>query len=288
MLRTLLKEPLVHFLALGLVIFAVYHVLDRSDQPKPDKIVVTQARIEQLSGLFAKTWQRPPTAPELKGLIDDYVKEEILYREALALGLDTDDTVIRRRLRQKMEFLNDAAIGSLTPADEELQAYLNANPSKFEIVPQIAFEQVFLNPKRRGDRIEEDATFLLQTLKNNVSADAATLGDSTMLPYELGPASTRMISRTFGRQFANAINELAPGPWTGPVKSTYGTHLVRIKEREPGRIPALSEVRDAVKREWTQEHRKKREAERFAELLKRYEVSIERQPNAADKSEASE
>jgi len=287
-LRVLLKEPLVHFLALGLIIFAVYHVLNSADQPKPDKIVVTRARIEQLSGLFAKTWQRPPTAAELKGLIDDYVKEEILYREALALGLDTDDTVIRRRLRQKMEFLNDSAIGSLTPADKELQVYLKANRSKFAIEPQIAFEQVFLNPARRGDRIEEDAASLLEALNTDAAADATTLGDSSLLPYELGPTSPTEISRTFGPQFAKAINEMAPGPWTGPVKSTFGTHLVRISKREPGRIPALREVRGAVKREWTQAQRKKREAERFTELLKRYEVSIERQPNAAERQEASE
>ncbi len=288
MLRALLKEPLVHFLALGLIIFAVYHLLNRSNQPEPDKIVVTQARIEQLSGLFTKTWQRPPTAAELKGLIDDYVKEEILYREALTLGLDIDDTVIRRRMRQKMEFLSDAVIRSLTPADEELQAYLRANPSKFEIEPQIAFEQVFLNPDRRGDRIEEDAASILEALNSHAPGDATTLGDATLLPYELGATSTKRISQTFGPQFAKAVDLLAPGAWTGPIKSTFGMHLVRVNKREPGRVPALSEVRDAVKREWTQEQRKKLEDKHFAELLKRYKVSIERQPNAAAEPEASQ
>ena len=288
MLKTFLKEPLVHFLALGLIVFAVYHVLNRSNQPKPDKIVVTQARIEQLTGLFAKTWQRPPTAAELKGLIDDYVKEEILYREALALGLDIDDTVIRRRMRQKMEFLSDAVIDLLTPADEELQRYLNANPSKFEIAPQIAFEQVFLNPDSRGDRIEEDAASILEALNSHAPGDATTLGDATLLPYELGATSAKRISQTFGPQFAKAVDLLAPGGWTGPIKSTFGMHLVRVNKREPGRIPALSEVRHAVKREWTQEQRKKLEDKHFAELLKRYKVSIERQPNATAEPEASQ
>jgi len=285
MMRALLKEPLVHFLVLGLIIFAVYHALNRSNEQEPDKIVVTQARIEQLAGLFAKTWQRPPIAAELKGLIDDYVKEEILYREALALGLDNDDTVIRRRLRQKMEFLSDTVIGALNPTDEELETYLKSNMSKFELDPQIAFEQVFLNPERRGDQIEEDAASILEALNTNASADAAKLGDATLLPLELDLTSATRISQTFGPQFAKAIDQLTPGAWGGPIKSTFGTHLVRVNKREPGRVPALNEVRAAVKREWATEQRKKLEDRRFTELLKRYDVSIERQPNSATSPE---
>jgi hypothetical protein len=285
MLRALLKEPLVHFLVLGLIIFAVYHALNRSNEQEPDKIVVTQARIEQLAGLFAKTWQRPPIAAELKGLIDDYVKEEILYREALALGLDNDDTVIRRRLRQKMEFLSDTVIGALNPTDEELETYLKSNMSKFELDPQIAFEQVFLNPERRGDQIEEDAASILEALNTNASADAAKLGDATLLPLELDLTSATRISQTFGPQFVKAIDQLAPGAWGAPIKSTFGTHLVRVNKREPGRVPALNEVRAAVKREWATEQRKKLEDKRFAELLKRYDVSIERQLNSTTSAE---
>jgi hypothetical protein len=270
MLRALLKEPLVHFLVLGLIIFVVYHALNRSNEQEPDKIVVTQARMEQLAGLFAKTWQRPPTATELKGLIDDYVKEEILYREALALGLDNDDTVIRRRLRQ---------------TDEELETYLESNMSKFELDSQIAFEQVFLNPERRGDQIEEDAASILEALNSNASADAANLGDATLLPLELDLTSATRIGQTFGPQFAKAVDQLTPGAWGGPIKSTFGTHLVRVNKREPGRVPALNEVRAAVKREWATEQRKKLEDKRFAELLKRYDVSIERQLNSTTSAE---
>jgi len=288
MMKALLREPLVHFLALGLIVFAVYHVLNRSNQPAPDEIVVTQARLEQLAGLFAKTWQRPPSAAELKGLVDDYVKEEVFYREALTLGLDDDDTVIRRRLRQKMEFLSDAVVGALTPDEEELAAYLKANAGKFELDPQIALEQVFLNMERRGDRIEEDAASILEVLNSNASADAATIGDATLLPFELDLTSLSRIGQTFGPQFAKAIDQLAPGAWTGPVKSTYGMHLVRINKREPGRVPALSEVRGAVEREWSTEQRKKLEDKRFSELLKRYDVSIERAHNSVTSPKPSQ
>ena len=288
MKRALLKEPLVHFLALGLIVFAVYHVLNRSNQAEPDKIVVTQARIEQLAGLFAKTWQRPPTAAELKGLIDDHVKEEVFYREALALGLDDDDTVIRRRLRQKMEFISDAVVGALKPDEEELEAYLKTNPGKFELDPQIALEQVFLNPERRGDRIEADAASILEVLNSNGSADAATIGDATLLPFELDLTSSSRIGQTFGPKFAKAIEQLAPGTWSGPVKSAFGMHLVRVNKREPGRVPALGEVRGAVKREWSAEQRKKLEDKRYSELLKRYKVSIELPSNSVTSPEPSQ
>ena len=281
MLRALLKEPLVHFLGLGLAVFAVYYILDRPDQPQQGEIVVTQARIEQLAGLFAKTWQRPPSAEELKGLIDDYVKEEVLYREALALGLDKDDTVVRRRLRQKMEFLSHMVLGTLTPKDAELDAYLKANPTKFERDPQIAFDQVFLDPARHGERIDEDVASILEVLRSDPSADPATFGDATLLPHELGMTSSTKIGQTFGPEFAQAIIRIEPGAWSDPVKSSFGLHLVRVNAREPGRIPNLDGARDAVKREWMADQRKQLEGKRLAELLKRYDVSIERRPNPA-------
>ena len=157
MLGRVLREPLTHFIGLALAIFLLYGVVNRSAEPKADEIVVTSAKIEQLGGLFTKTWQRPPSAQELKGLIDDYVKEEIYNREALLLGLDRDDTVIRRRLRQKMEFLVDAEVDAMTPTDAELEVYLKANADQFRIAPMMAFEQIYLSPEKRGDRIDADA-----------------------------------------------------------------------------------------------------------------------------------
>ena len=126
-LRRLLKEPLIRFAVLGLLIFAVNGLVNRAASPPPDKIVVTSPKIEQLASLFANTWQRPPSAAELKGLIDDYVKEEIYVREAVKLGIDQDDSVIRRRLRQKMEFFDDDLANSLAPTDDELETYLRTH-----------------------------------------------------------------------------------------------------------------------------------------------------------------
>jgi len=275
LLKRLLKEPLFHFFLLALLIFAVYGVVGPTGVGKPDNIVVTAPKIEQLAAIFAKTWQRPPTAQELKGLIDDFVKEEIYTREALALGLDKDDTVIRRRLRQKMEFMNDANVDALVPTDAELEAYLKANPATFAVDPMTAFQQVFLNPQLHGDKVEQDTAAIFAALQATPPADATTLGDATLLPSELPLTAMSTISQTFGQEFTDALDKVAPDQWTGPLMSGYGLHIVNVSKRQAGRVPALGEVRDAVVREWTNAKRKELGEARFNDLLKRYHVTIE-------------
>ncbi len=275
MLKRLLKEPLTHFIALALVIFVAYDVLGPSGGEKPDRLVVTGPKIEQIAAVFTKTWQRAPTVVELKGLIDDYVKEEIYVREASALGLDKDDTVIRRRLRLKMEFLNDAETDALTPTEADLETYLKAHPGDFEIEPMMAFQQVFLNPDRHGDKIDQDAAAILEVLLTRPATDPTTLGDASLLPAELPLTSKMSIGQTFGADFAAALDKAAPGQWTGPIRSGFGVHLIRVSERKAGRVPALDEVHDAVAREWTNAKRKELADRRFDALLKHYEVTIE-------------
>ena len=275
MLKRLLQEPLIHFMAFALVIFGVYALISPQRENAPGQILITSGKIDQIASLFAKTWQRQPTVIELKGLIDDYVKEEIYYREAKELGLDTDDTVIRRRLRSKMEFLNDSEVDSLSPSDSELEKYLKAHASKFEIDATMAFQQIFLNPDRHGDKIGQDAAAILQVLQTNPATDPATLGDPSLLPPELPLTSKTSIGQTFGAEFADALDMVKPGQWTGPLKSGLGLHIVRVAERKAGRIPDLREVRDDVVREWSHDKRKELEDSRLQELLKRYDVTIE-------------
>jgi hypothetical protein len=275
MLRRIVKEPLTHFLALALIIFVAYGLLNPSEHKRPDRIVITGAKIEQLAAFFTSTWQRPPTVSELKGLVDDYLKEEIYYREALLLGLDKDDTIIRRRLRNKMEFLNQAEADSANPTQSELEAFLTANPKKFEIGSAIAFRHVFLSPEKRGDKISVDAAALLTRLLSNPEVALDTLGDGTLLPDELPLTGKAAIRQMFGPEFADALDEVMPGKWAGPFKSAFGLHIVFVSERQPGRNPALGEVRDAVAREWANEKRAFIDEERFRTLLRRYEVVIE-------------
>jgi hypothetical protein len=281
MLKRLLREPLTHFTILAVLIFAGYGVLNRAESGKPDRIVVTAPKIQQLAEVFAKAWQRPPTLAELKGLIDDYVKEEIYVREALALGLDKNDTVIRRRLRIKMEFLSESETEALAPTDAELDAYLKAHPEKFEIDPMMSLQQIYLDPKRRGDRIDQDTASILEVLLTRAPTDPDALGDATLLPSVLPLTTRTSIAQTFGREFADGLGEAPLGRWTGPIKSTFGFHIVRVAERKPGHVPTLEEVHDVVAREWANEKRAEFEKRRFDELLKRYEVTIENPPETA-------
>jgi PPIC-type PPIASE domain len=282
MLRRIVKEPLTHFLALALVIFVAYGLLNPSERKRPDRIVITGAKIEQLAAFFTSTWQRSPTVSELKGLVDDYLKEEIYYREALALGLDKDDTIIRRRLRNKMEFLNQAEAEAALPTPAELEAFLKANPKKFEIEPAIAFRHVFLSPDKRGAKIGVDAAALLTRLLSNADVALDTLGDGTLLPDELPLTGKAAIGQIFGPEFADALDLVMPGKWAGPIKSAFGVHIVLVSERQPSRNPAVGEVRDAVAREWANEKRIAIDEARISTLLRRYDVIIENpsQPKA--------
>jgi len=281
MVKRLLKEPLLHFLALAVAVFAAYGVFNRFEAGKPDEIVIAVSRVDRLATQFAAIWQRPPTSAELKNLIDDYVKEEIFVREALALGLDKDDAIIRRRLRLKMEFLNNADTATLNPTDAELENYLKNNPEKFGIDPAYAFEQVLLSPDRHGEKIDQDAASVLQILRTKSSIDPGELGDATLLPRKLELTGKASISHTFGPAFADALDKIATGEWTGPVESDFGLHLVRIAEHKAGRVPALAEVRTAVEREWSNDKRKAIEQQRLAALLTRYRITTEQKPKGA-------
>ncbi|MCX7302891.1 MAG: peptidylprolyl isomerase [Hyphomicrobiales bacterium] len=275
MLKRLLHEPLLHFTLAAVAIFVAYGLLASSSERRADDIVVSAPKIEQLAAVFAKTWQRPPSPEELKGLIDAYVKEEIDVREALALGLDQGDTVIRRRLQQKIQFMTDAGADAATPTDAELQAYLDTHPEKFETAAEAGFEQIFLNPAQRGEAIDADATVILAKLEADPALEAATLGDASLLPAEMPPTDIASIGNIFGPEFAAAVSAAPAGRWIGPVASSFGLHLVRVSEHRAGRLPALGDVRDAVLREWTNDRRQAIADERLDALLKRYRIVIE-------------
>jgi hypothetical protein len=279
MLRRLLDEPLAHFLALALAIFAAYAVLNPTEPKRPDRIIVTQAKIQQLAHFFTMSSRRLPTAEEIKGLTDEYIKEEIYYREALALGLDKEDTLIRRRLRLRMELLSQIEAEGFVPTEAELAEHLQANLSKFESEPMMALRQVYLNPERRGSTINQDIISLLAKLRDSETAEPNMLGDATLLPSELPLTAKSSIGQVFGPEFADKLDHEATDQWFGPIRSSFGLHIVRITERRPGQIPNLSEVRSAVAREWSNAKRNVIEEARFQNLLQRYQVSIERPPN---------
>lgn len=276
MLRSLVREPLVHFLLLGVALFAVDAWLRPTATPGADQeIVVTPARVSTLAQGFKRTWQRPPTRAELDGLVQDYIREEVLYREAKALGLDQDDTVIRRRLRQKMEFISDDAAALETPSDQDLDAWLAAHPDVFRIEPRLTFEQVYLDPARHGDGLQADAGHLLAEL-NAAGADArAGQGDGLLLlEPRYADVTQSEVARLFGSDFAKALFAQPVGRWVGPIDSGYGIHLVRLVSKTAAGTVRLEDVRPLVEREWANARRKELAEAFYAQLRARYRVTV--------------
>lgn len=276
MLKRILGEPLLHFLVLGAGLFLAWSLVPRDERSgDAGTIVVTAGQIEHLAAGFARTWQRPPSAEELQRLVRDRVREEVYYREALALGLDQDDTVIRRRLRQKLEFILDDVAARAEPTEAELEAYLNAHPQMFRREPRLSFRQVYLDPEKRGGRIDADAAQLLAQLNADADVDAAALGDATLLEPAFADVSASDIGAQFGAEFAQRLLQLDTGPWHGPLASGFGLHLVQLGARSEASLPALAEVREQVRREWDKERRAELSELGYQELLGRYTVVIE-------------
>jgi hypothetical protein len=275
-----LKEPLLHFLFLGVALFGLYQWLSAhgEDAAKVTReIVVSQGRIRSLAETFTRLWTRPPTQGELEGLVRDYIHEEVMYREALALGLDRDDTIVRRRLQQKLEFLSEAFSTVIKPTEQELNEFLIKHPESFRIETRLTFSQVLLNPERRGTLLEADVARLLAKLETQTSTlDLVSLSDSRMLNTRLEEVSQSDVTKQFGAEFAAELLTLPLSRWQGPVKSGYGLHLVRIEERNLGHLPSLGEVRDAVVREWEAAKRREMKEAHYQALLSRYKVTIEK------------
>ena len=283
-MKRILREPLLHFLLLGAAIFAAYSLLSQRSSGEPGRVVISVGQVAAMEVGFTRAWQRPPTREELEGLIRDRVQEEVYYREAKALDLDKDDTIVRRRLRQKMEFVTDGVAALAEPTDDELTGYLKAHSDVFRVERRFTFSQVYLNPERRGANLARDTGQLLAQLQQaGDKADVSELGDSFLLEHKFQSLPASEAVKLFGDKFAAKLGELSPGQWQGPVESGYGVHLVWVSERTEGRVPALEEVRDAVHREWASTQRLEANEKFYQELLKRYVVTIERPKPAEEK-----
>ena len=275
-MNRILREPLLHFLLLGAVIFAAYGLVSKGARGEAGKIVITQGQLASVWESFTATRQRTPTADEWEGLIRARVREEVYYREALALGLDEDDAIIRRRLHQKIDFVTDDVAAHALPTDADLQGFLQAYPERFRVEPQFTFRQVYLDPETHGANLSRDAARLLATL-NRVGADTgfAAMGDPTLLARDVAAMPAGEVSRQFGDAFTAKLGGLQAGYWQGPIESAFGVHLVFVSQRKEGRVPALTEVRDAVRREWDEARRLEAKEKSYREMLARYTVTVE-------------
>ena len=225
-----LKEPLLHFAVLGIGLFALYRLTSNDAGASAEEIVVDAPRIAMLAEQFGRTWGRPPTTTELGDLIDSYVRDEVLYREGLALGLDRDDSVIRSRIRLKMEVLGDGPETQVSDAD--LQAWLDANADRYASPARYDLQQVFFDPERRGARLTTDIEAALRGLEGAPAAALTEFGDSTLLPAELSNVTPTDVAAQFGEELGAELADAPLGRWFGPASSAYGVHLVRVELRE--------------------------------------------------------
>lgn len=272
----LIREPLLHFLILGVIVFALHGFVTRHKTDKPGEIVVTQGTVENLITGFTRTWQRPPTEEELHGLVRDYIREEAAYREALALGLDRDDMIVRRRLQQKLEFLSDDLATRTQPSDADLQSFLQTHKEMFQTEPLFSFRQIYFSPQVHGANLQRDAARVLEDVQWLGShAQDAHLGDPFLLQESFDDMPLSDLKKTFGEGFASAISALPVGSWRGPIESGYGAHLVYVARHVDSRLPALAEVRDQVRREYLDAKHKEATENFYGTLLSRYTVKIE-------------
>lgn len=282
MMRRLLREPLLHFVVLGAALFGGYRWVS---VPAADQatIVVSAERIASLGAQFAAAHGgRQPDDAELRGLIDAYTRDEMLYREGLALGLDRDDPVVRNRVRQKAELLSDDVMAA-DPTEADLQAYLDAHRADFELPGGVSFEQVYIDPNRHAD-VDRAVGAARAALARGRSPEG--VGDRTMLPASMAGARPAEIGAQFGDAFGAALAGLTGSGWQGPVKSAFGLHLVRIVGRQPPVHPTLAEARDVVAREWNRAQVVARRADFTRALARRYRVQIE--PAQAPRMAANE
>jgi hypothetical protein len=278
---SLLREPLLHFLVLGAALFAAFSMIEKKDAEAPTKVVISASRVATLADRFARTWRRPPTEQELLGLVEDHIRDEIFYREGRAAGLDRDDFVIRRRVRQKMEFLAED-MAAAEPSDQQLAAYLASNSDRFRTEDRLTFHHVFLSATRRGSALEGDVKQIAETLvRASAPVNTGTIGDPFLLGEAFPEMSRSDVARTFGEGFAEQLSAAELGRWQGPIASSFGAHFVFVDERAKGSLPPLGTVRDVVRREWQNARQIEAEQKLYRSLRDRYQIVVEIPAKAA-------
>ncbi|MGJ5642021.1 peptidyl-prolyl cis-trans isomerase [Formosa sp. S-31] len=247
-MKRLIKEPLIHFFLLGTLLFVLYNQVNKNDTEQD--IIVDNADVEHMAELWRMQWQRPPTSEELEGLIDKYVNQEVLYREALKMNLDHNDEIVKRRLAQKMEFLGQDLSGMMAPAsDENLKAYFEDHKKDFTTPYRYTLYQVIFTADNHSNPVEQAKAVLKEYGASDVQGMQGK-GDTFLLDYALEGTDAFYLNREFGAHFTKQLETLATGQWVGPIASGYGVHLVYIASKNEPEIPAFETVKDAVQRDY--------------------------------------
>jgi len=275
-LERLIREPLVHFLVLGVLLFLCADWLGSDGGSGERSIVVGQDDVARLAGQWEAQYGNPPSASEIEALIENHVRDEILYREALELGLDRDDLIIRRRLIQKLRFLGEGLARSAEPSEGELTEFYARHLTRYTQPAKMTFQHVYFSRDQRGEAARGHALALLEALSAEITEVSTwrSLGDPFMLQREYADRDEREIAELFGPDFASALAQIEPGSWGGPIPSSYGWHAVRVRERRPEAVPKLSEIRDQVLSDYSAQRRTETDAALLEEYRKKYVVKI--------------
>jgi parvulin-like peptidyl-prolyl isomerase len=277
-MKRLLREPLVHFLLLGAILFGVYGYVQRGpggvEQSKQIRLTIND--LSQLYQLFKSQWRRDPTSEELRAMVEDKVQEEVLYREALVLGIDKDDTIVKRRMAQKMQFLAEDIAAAREPTREELATWYEPHRDQFASPPRVSFRHLYFSPDRRGVHARDDAAAALTKLAGQPedSKLAATVADTFMFQEYYRDRAPEFLGKEFGPNFALAVAKLSPGSWQGPVESGFGWHLVFIDTLIPGGLPAFEEVETDVKTAWLAEQKAQAWQKAYQDMRAKYTVLL--------------
>ncbi len=275
-MTALLREPLLHFAVASLIVFAGHAVWSRYASSPEDTIVVTAAELERMAALYAAEAGSLPNAADMQAMVTDHVRDVALAREARRLGLHIGDTVVDRRLAQKMTFLVSDLAEITPPTEEELRAWHTRHAHRFQIPARFTFDHIYFSADRKRQPGAQAAAETLQRLTQDSSADWTALGDPFMLSRAYGELPLRETVRLFGEPFAGALSRLpANGKWSGPVQSAFGYHLVRLKQKADAQLPPFEDVRATVEKDWQDAQRRKDNAEAIARIVERYDVVIE-------------
>jgi hypothetical protein len=270
---------MIHFLVLGGLLFGAYTWIHRGDGPgsigASREIRIGEGEVAWLRETWGRQWQRDPTPEELRGLVTEYVKEELLAREARAMGLDENDTIVRRRLAQKLTFILEDTSALAVPADDDLRRNYAAHPERYRTEPRISFEQIYLSVEQQRDAQADAEALLAKLNRPGFNESPENLGDRSLLDAEFTDSDERSVRAQFGDDFSQAVFALQPGAWQGPIASGFGLHLVRVNSMTPGQLLEFAEVHDKILDDWRADRKRDDTARYFEVLRKRYHVIVD-------------
>jgi len=268
------REPFVHFVFLGALIFAANVWLDpgQSVQDGNNHIVINQAELDHLKNLWRLRWKRDPAPSDVKAIIDRHLRQKVFYREALKMNLDHNDEIIKKRLAQKMEAVaSDLSTLMRPPTDEQLKKYFHSRKDFFTLPRAYAFKQILFLPDEKDSESRLQATLVSMRQGAPIPRDQL---NKLSIPAEWPLTSVNDLENAFGGDFSRLLDDLPVGDWSGPVRSGFGWHLIFIEKKEEARIPKFEEVRDYVAREYEYRSVLKTQDQLYKELLENYKLSI--------------